>query len=493
MPSLNESQTLLQVRKLLASGSNQQAFELVKKLMKQPGGKKNPLYLAHLADCQIRSMQITQALETINKAIKIDPNNAMLRTIKGQSLTHCNRMDEAIESFRAALKINPSWPPAIRGLIEVFFLQNRPEDAYDLLKPIISTGRIDPQVALSFTRVCGMLDKLDEGIALLELWVFNEEAPLDLRKPGLFQLGGLYDKAKRYDDAFVTFNKANELRPGNFRPDRHKIATDRVIAGTTKATLATLPEPNCDTSKAVFILGMPRSGTSLVEQVLSCHPSIHGAGEMTAIDDIVAALQHSDMSRMPRSEVEGYVTKFAKGYIHLLNETGGAATMVTDKNPFNFKHIGVISKVLPGAKIIHCVRNPIDTCVSNYFQDFIGRSAYADSLAGLGSYYNDYHRLMEHWKSVVQTPILDVVYEDVVEDLEANARRMLEFLGVDWDPEVLRFHESKRITTTASTEQVRKPIYQSSKQRWKRYEKHLDPLIEALDPEFRPNPESAPR
>ena len=486
MSMLNQSQMLLQVRQLLSAGNYPQATSIVRGMMSKPGGKKNPKLLAYLAECQLGELEVDKALETIGKAIKLEPRNPMHRTIRGQALLHSQRHEEALAAYKEALKLNPGWPSAVRGLTEVYFLLNEPEQAYDFLKPILSADRMDPQVALAFTRICANVGKAPEGVALLECWVDDERFPPEQRRPGLFQLGALYDKMGRYDDAFETYHKANKLRPGKFHAARHRATTDRVIAGTTRETLDALPEPDTKSDKPIFIVGMPRSGTSLVEQALSCHRRIFGAGELTAIDDIVQALSHSDMARLPREEVQRYVEKFATGYLGLLKRLGRGADFVTDKNPLNFKHLGVISKVLPGARIIHCVRNPLDTCVSNYFHNFIGRTAFSDNLADLGSFYNDYRRLMEHWKSVVSIPILDVVYEDVVEDFESNARRIIEFLELDWDPEILRFHESKRITHTASTEQVRKPIYKTSAQRWKRYERHLDPLIEALDPQFRP-------
>jgi len=487
MSTLSQSQSLLEVRKLLAAGDAKRALAMVKSLMKKPGAKRDPNLLAYLAECQVGMHEVGHALETIKGAIKLEPDNPMHHTIAGRALMHSQRLEEAIESFQQALRLNPEWPSAVRGLTECHYLLNKPEEAYEFLAPIINRGRMDPQIALSFTRICSSLGKTEEGVALLEFWVHNEQAPPELRRPGLFQLAELYVKMGRHDEAFETFTEANKLRPHGFLPERHREATDRVIRGTTRETLAALPEPKTRSDKPIFIVGMPRSGTSLVEQALSCHSLIYGAGELGVIDEIVRALQHSDMSRIEQSELQSYVERFAKGYLGLLDRLSGGSRYVTDKNPLNFKNLGVISKVFPQARVIHCVRNPIDTCVSCYFHNFLGKTPFTDDLANLGSYYNDYRRLMEHWTQVVQIPILDVVYEDVIEDFESNMRRVIEFLGLEWEPEILRFYESKRVTHTASTDQVRRPIYKSSKERWRRYEKHLGPLIEALEPEFRPS------
>ena len=482
----NQNQTAAQARALIGAGRYRQAIAILQTLMKQPGGKNNPSLLAGLAECHMGLLNVDQALIAIDKAIKADPKNPMHRTNKGQALLQSMQLVLAVDAFNSALRINKTWAPAIVGLTEALHLLDRKDEAFARLEPLLGAEQITPEVDLAFARLCAWLDRTAEGIDRLKRWVFDERVAQVHRMPGLFLLGSLYDNLKRYDDAFITYDKANALRPGAFNADRRRAMTDQVIRGSTEAALDAIPEPSKRSSKPIFIVGMPRSGTSLIEQVLSCHPRIFGAGELTSISSIVNSLQQLNQSRMRPEEIQNHIDRLAEGYLGLLNQLSGGAEFVTDKNPLNFSHLGIISRVFPGARIIHCLRNPIDTCVSCYFHNFIGATAFTDDLAGLGSYYNDYRRLMEHWQRVVRTPILDVVYEDVVDDLEASARRMLEFLALEWDPSVTRFNESSRVTKTASAEQVRKPIYKSSMQRWKRYEQHLGPLITALDPRFRP-------
>lgn len=493
MTTLNQSQTLSQIRQLMAAGAYRQALPHIQGLVNSPGGKKNPQLLMCLAQCQLGMLEVGHAIETTKKAIKLDPKNPVHHAIKGQALLHCQRLHDSLDAYKAALKLNPLWPPAIRGITEVFFLMDRKQEAYEFLSPLLVADRMAPEVALAFTRICASVDKAPEGIALLERWVHDERCPSEQRREGLFQLGALYDKEGRYDEAFETYNRANALRPNKFNAEEHRRITDQVIAKATKEAISSLPDPDTRSNKPIFIVGMPRSGTSLIEQALSCHPRIYGGGELSSIDDIVKALSQPQMAQMSSAQVQSYIEQFATGYLGLLDRISGHSEFVTDKNPLNFKHLGTIAKVFPGARVIHCVRNPLDTCVSNYFHNFLGDTAFSDDLADLGSFYNDYRRLMDHWKSEAPIPILDVVYEDVVADFETSLRRVIEFLGLEWEPAILRFHESKRVMQTASADQVRQPIYQTATQRWRRYERHLGPLIEALGPELAPGagPEQA--
>ena len=486
MAIVNPNQTLAQARSLIGAGRFRQALAVLEALQKKPGGRKNPTLLASLAECHMGLSNVEQALDAIDRAIKADPKNPMHRTNKGQALLQTMQLDRAETAFISALECDSKWPPAILGLTGTLRLLNREDEAFARLEPLLADENIQPMIDLAFALLCAKLGRQEEGIARLQRWVDHERVPPMYRMQGLFQLGVLTDMLGRHDEAFGAYHRANAMRPGAFDPVKRRAMTDRVIACSTRSALHAIPEPGKRSDKPIFIVGMPRSGTSLIEQVVSCHPRIFGAGELTAINSLVQSLQQRDQSTLTPQELQQTIDRLAGGYLGLLNKLSGGAEFVTDKNPLNFMHLGIISRVFPGARIIHCLRNPIDTCVSCYFHNFMGATSFTDDLAGLGSYYNEYRRLMEHWSSVIETPILDVVYEEVVGDLETNARRILEYLGVEWDPEVLRFNESGRVTMTASMEQVRRPIYKSSVERWRRYEKHLGPLLGALEPRFRP-------
>lgn len=235
----------------------------------------------------------------------------------------------------------------------------------------------------------------------------------------------------------------------------------------------------------VFIVGMPRSGTSLTEQIISSHPQVFGAGELGYMHNIANQLLFSmptldvyagrvaSLTERAAQELAGYYLKKIRGF-------SADATVITDKMPHNFLHVGLIALLLPEARIIHCKRNPLDNCFSIYTNNFNERHAYAHHLEDLGWYYRQYARLMEHWSAMLPQTVLEVQYEDLVDDLEAQTRRMLDFLGLPFDEACLDFQNNRRSVTTISRAQVRQPLYRTSIERWRPYEKHLGPLIAAL-------------
>jgi hypothetical protein len=233
---------------------------------------------------------------------------------------------------------------------------------------------------------------------------------------------------------------------------------------------------------------MPRSGTSLVEQILATHPDVFGGGELASLGLVVSAISDAGRSQGIGTP-EAYdllsfnrVNAFAADYLATITSLNSAARYVTDKMPSNFMRLGLAEILLPDCRVIHCVRDPRDTCLSCYFNYFEGGNAFSFDLADLAAYYRDYRRMMDHWKQILTLPMLEVRYEDVVADQEGQTRRMLEFLDLPWDERCLSFHENKRHVATASREQVRKPLYASSVGRWKHYEKQIPELL-ALAPE----------
>jgi hypothetical protein len=231
---------------------------------------------------------------------------------------------------------------------------------------------------------------------------------------------------------------------------------------------------------------MPRSGTTLVEQIIDAHPLGHGAGELTDIPVIAEGLQAELQSTEPYPECAADlepedVSRLAGRYLDRLRGLTRSATRVVNKSLMSYKYLGLIAVLFPAARIIHCRRDPRDICVSCYMNSILPQGLpYVTDLHNLGFAYRQYERLMEHWSKALAQPMLEVVYEAVVDDLEGEARRIIEFIGLDWDDACLQFHASGRIVRTASYEQVRQPIYRSSIGRYKRFERHLGPLLEAL-------------
>jgi hypothetical protein len=231
--------------------------------------------------------------------------------------------------------------------------------------------------------------------------------------------------------------------------------------------------------KPVFVVGMPRSGTSLTEQIISSHPSAGGAGELMfwrrAVHEYAAALEKGPLSESTRS-------KLAHAYLRLLDANFGEALRVVDKAPVNADYLGVIHSIFPNARIIYMERNPMDTCLSCYFQKFPLSLNFTTDLSDLAHYYREHQRLMAHWRTVLPPgTILGVPYEGLVTDQEAWTRKILDFLGLDWDARCMNFYDTKRPVLTASDWQVRQKLYTHSVQRWRGYEKFIAPLLSLKD------------
>jgi len=279
--------------------------------------------------------------------------------------------------------------------------------------------------------------------------------------------------------AFHHFDIGNSLKRATISYDPDGVS--QWMRDIAAAYPATSLEGNggCPSAMPIFVLGMPRSGTTLVEQILASHAAIHGAGELRLIQQMVDGL-----GAFPRdfaALTAAQRTQFGEAYIARLGKLAHGHAHVVDKMPANFLYAGLIRQMLPGARIIHCRRDPVDTCLSCYSNLFAGEQAFTYDQVELGRFHRDYQELMAHWRAILpETHFLEVDYEAVVDDLEGQARRMLAFLGLPWDPACLEFHRTARPVRTASVNQVREPIYRSSTGKWRQHAAQLQPLLEAL-------------
>jgi hypothetical protein len=241
-------------------------------------------------------------------------------------------------------------------------------------------------------------------------------------------------------------------------------------------------------SLPVFVVGMPRSGTTLIEQILASHPLVHAAGELRTLDGLSDAIAGFPASVAGLSDAQ--LKALGEAYLARVAPLAAGRRHVVDKMPSNFLLCGLIRLILPEAKIIHSRRDPVDTCLSCYAKLFAGEQAFTYDQTELGRFHRAYQALMAHWRSVLPAShFIEVDYEAVVDDIEGQARRMLDFLGLPWDARVLKFHETERPVRTASVNQVREPIYRTSARRWKKHAPQLGPLLAALGTDRR---ESAP-
>jgi hypothetical protein len=340
-------------------------------------------------------------------------------------------------------------------------------------------------VALVFGKICQRLSPPSrEALPLLERQLAREDASPEERSHVLRALASLCDALGRCDEAFTYLEQAKALEIQRVEDSKESLlgVIARSQACYSAERLARLPRARHGSNLPVFIVGMPRSGTSLAEQMLSCHPQIRGAGELTTMIGI-ARTAFATPAPYPDcldALTQERVDEVAARYLRQLRDLDPKARRVTDKMPFNFLHLGQIELLFPEARVIHCTRDPLDTCVSCYFMEFSPKLSIFQDLTTLGMYYRGYQQLMKHWESVLRLPIFTLSYEKLLEQPEATIRALVEFCGVEWNSACLKFYESKRPVNTFSYHQVRKPLYTHSIGRHEAYERYLGPLRAAL-------------
>lgn len=417
-------------------------------------------------------------------ALRIDPSFSKGWIYLGRALQQTGRLDEALESFDKVLDKEPDNMEAIGAKSLVYEKQGEFDKAYSLLQPLLETA--DFNVANAFAAVAATLGKSDEAIALLEDVLRRARLPASDSRTLHLRLGRLLDKKGDYDAAFDHYLRGNALKRSDYDADAVLGRFDEIRDFFSESRMAGLPRATNRSQTPVFIVGMPRSGTTLVEQILDSHPSVFGAGELTFMEDSDNALQ----ARAGKGTMR-YTTYMETLTLDMLDDVANRhlvrllglapdAQRIVDKMPHNFRYLALIELLFPAARVIHCARHPFDTCLSIYTHDFNAMHAYATDLAWLGQYYRKYMELMDHWKRVLSLPILDVSYEAVVADQKGMTRKLVEFCGVPWDEQCLTFYKNKRSVNTISYDQVRQPIYSKSVARWRHYERHLGPLKQAL-------------
>jgi tetratricopeptide (TPR) repeat protein len=358
-------------------------------------------------------------------------------------------MERALESFREALKLDP-------------------EMAVSSLNMSRARRFGEPDLP-EISRIEGLLEERD----------VSHEGRINLH----FALGKMLDDCARYDQAFEHFREANRYKRKRVRFDgeRYRRWSAKLLDMFTPAFFEDHADLGDSSERPVFIVGMPRSGTTLVEQILASHPRVYGADELTTIFEIVCDLEQRDTggARFPDNISaldEAGLEWGARRYLETLQAIDRQAARVTDKMPSNVFHLGLIAVMLPGAHVIHCRRDAMDVCVSNFMQMFAEGHHYSYDLSDIAIYYRGYERVMSHWREVLPTRMYEVQYEELIEDQERISRELVDYIGLDWDERCLAFHETKRAVRTASNWQVRQPIYKTARKRWKNYENHLTQL-----------------
>ncbi|HEY2586576.1 MAG TPA: sulfotransferase [Tepidisphaeraceae bacterium] len=374
-------------------------------------------------------------------------------------------------------------------LAQAYDLENARDlpGAASVVDRLLNAGHCTAPVALLFARVAQDVGREAEALGAVRA-VLASQVPQPPRTTASlhFAAAHLLDRMGRYDEAFGHATRATAPWANAYDAAGLERLVAGCIADFTPATLARMKRATIDDRTPVFIVGMPRSGSTLVEQVLASHPQVFGAGELPWLVELWQKLFsrlgmfHVSMREALTQMLPADADAVAAEYLRPLKALRADAARVVDKNLSNFMHMGLIRALFPVARVIVCRRDPLDTCVSCYMTDFDQVLPFTCTLPALGHFYRQYERLMAHWKQVLDLPILELQYEAMVGDLEGHARRLIEFLGLPWDDRCLHFHRNPRKVATASQAQVRRPIYSSSIGRWRHYERWLGPLRDAL-------------
>lgn len=422
-----------------------------------------------------RKGEFGAAEAALRRALNLDPKNAEAHVSLGAVLSNCGRLREARDCFEKALRIMPRTASALCGLGSIASIEGHFEEAENLYRSAIE---IEPRQPVAL----GALADLRRMTAADGAWLEKVRRLIATGIPPAeevhlqFALGKYFDDTGSFAEAFAHYKRANDLQRALARPYDRK-ARAAFVDDMVRVYTRQLPaaEGSSDSARPVFVVGMMRSGTSLAEQIIASHPCAAGAGELDFWH--TAAHSHQDVLRRELPDA-ALAKKLVGGYLETLAQHSADAVRVVDKSTFNSDHLGLIHTLFPNARIIYLRRDPVDTCLSCYFQHFAHAASFSMDLSDLAHYYREHHRLIRHWRSVLPPQVfLEVPYAELVRDQEGWSRRMIEFVGLEWDPRCLEFHKTERPVLTASNWQVRQPMYSRSVRRWRNYEKHIGPLL----------------
>ncbi|MCR9267464.1 MAG: sulfotransferase, partial [Alphaproteobacteria bacterium] len=415
----------------------------------------NPLFQSHFAIESMQTGHYQRALDLFDQVLERLPQDPATHTSRGHALKTLGRQDEAVAAYRRAYSAQPDYGDAWYGLAN------------------LKTYR--------FT---------DEEIAGMQAQEASPDLTFANRIHLCFALGKAFEDRKDYDASFAYYERGNALKKLQTRYTAEQMDEELEAQASlcTPDLFAKQGGKGCDAPDPIFIVGLPRAGSTLLEQILASHSQVDGTLELPnilALSHRLRGRNRSDRTRYPRilNELEAdQLRELGEDYIENTRIHRAGAPFFTDKMPNNFRHIGLIKLILPNAKIIDARREPMACCFSGFKQLFAEGQEFTYGLEEVGRYYRGYVELMEHWDRVLPGEILRVQYEDVVADLETQVRRILDFCGLPFEQACLDFHATERAVRTASSEQVRQPINTKGIEQWRHFEAHLDPLKQALGP-----------
>lgn len=440
-----------------------------------------------------------RAMEECRHALILQPQLDEVNLLLADVLNMTGGFVEAINIYRVFLENHPGNCDAYAGLLETHEKTGDIEAGQILLDGIPEKQFCEfPRLGLAVSKIYVQIGKRDEAIRLLSdildaHYAQIKDIPFNLLISIHNQLGKFLDHAERYQEAFLQFSASNKLRKSTFDVSEHISMIHRIIENWRIGDISAAPGPSKMSSQPLFIVGMPRSGSTLAEQILSSHPLVAAGGELQIMPQIASHLSGGvtdipfaspQCKHLTQQQIDNSINL----YLEVLRKIDSNARYVTDKLPYNYLHLGLISVLFPNAKIIHCVRAPLDTCLSIYMQNFSGPKGFAADLENIGVVYVQYQHLMKHWKSTITNPVFELSYEALVNNQAQITNSLLEFCELPWDERCLAFHTNERTALTASYNQIRQPMYRRSIGRWHNYESQLIPLSRVLNSGPWPSP-----
>jgi len=419
---------------------------------------------ALLAQIALIQRDFPRAESLLMQALRGDRKRADYHALLAEMLATSGRHREALARYDQAIKAQSGYDAAIAGKAEVYLRMGNSAKSLE----VVSRGPDTPVTAVPHARALLREKRLAEAIELALLHLPALKARGDVQRGLWFVLGQACERSGRFDEAFDAYTNGNALSARGWTPEVDRQRNSVLQEAFSADALPSLPKVDCDDDRPIFIVGLPRCGSTLTEQIIDAHPNAHGVGEIETLHDLVMSMQPRLGTRLPWPSLlqetnEAGLASIGQVYLDELTNLAPKAQRVVDKHLGNFLHIGLIALLFPKARIIHCTRDSMDLGLSCWTMKFPpGTNAWASDLYSIGQTCALTASLMGYWKGVLDIPILEVQYESLVADLDGEVRRVLDFCGLDFDERCLRFWESDRTVLTLSSDQVRRPIYASS-------------------------------
>jgi tetratricopeptide (TPR) repeat protein len=450
-----------------------------------------PDYLAawiDLSRAQLERLDLPAAQVSIARAAELNPRSANVQVHVANVQARSGRHAEAIEAYRRAAGLNPGSTPAQLGLGNTLKTIGRQAEAIEAYR---QAAMLSPSASEAWWSLSNLKTFRfeDADVEAMRRQLASRGLSDEARAQFSFALGKALEDRGDHAQAFEHYAAGNRLRRAleHYDPVQAEIMNERIRAVFDAPFIARHAGRGDPDPAPIFVVGLPRSGSTLIEQILASHSQVDATHELPEVGRLILNIKREqrDRNAYPEAVRDFDGADFAalgRAYLEATRQYRRGAPRFTDKNPNNFASVGLLFLALPNARFINARRHPLDTCLSCYKQLFARGQPFTYDLVELADYYLEYDRMMAHWREVLPGRVLDVQYEDVVADLPGQVRRMLDFCGLSWEEACLRFHETERAIRTASSEQVRRPIYDSSIGVWRRYERELAPVIDVLAP-----------